>query len=145
VYAHGGGMNAGAKDDEAQVKRNFSIALARLGCVVLNINHRLANEARRPAQAQEQDMAAAVRSGTEHADCLGADGSHIVLADFSSGGYLAAQLAADAAYLRAEQVKPLRRSAVLAVSGFFDLDHLARAFLVRRFIVERALGARGPA
>jgi acetyl esterase/lipase len=143
VYAHGGGLNTGAKDDETQVNRNFAIALARLGFVVLNINHRLADEARQPAQAQ--DMAAAVHWGIEHADRLHADASRIVLAGFSSGGYLAALMAADPAHLRAEQVEPSRLSAVLAVSGFFDLDHLARAFLVHRFIVEPAFGPRGPA
>jgi acetyl esterase/lipase len=58
VFAHGGGLNAGAKDDETQVNSNLAIALAQQGYLVLNINHRLASEAPHPAQAQ--DMAAAV-------------------------------------------------------------------------------------
>lgn len=142
VYAHGGGLNAGAKDDETQVNRNFAIALAGRGFVVMSINHRLVDEAPHPAQAQ--DMAAAVRWGIDNAARWNADASRIVLAGFSSGGYLAALLAGDTAYLRAEQVDPVRIGAVLAVSGFFDLGHLAEAFLVRRFIVEPAFGPRGP-
>lgn len=142
VYAHGGGLNAGAKDDETEVNRNFAIALARLGFVVLNINHRLAREAPHPAQVE--DMAAAVRWGIDHAADLGADPDRIVLAGFSSGGYLAALLAGDPRYLQAQRVAPERLSAVVAVSGFFDLEHLATSFLVRRFIVEPAFGQRGP-
>ena len=142
IYAHGGGLNAGAKDDETQVNRNFSIALARLGYVVLNINHRLASEAPHPAQAE--DMAAAVRWGIDRAADLRADPDRIVLAGFSSGGYLAALLAGDPRYLEAQRVEPQRLRAVVAVSGFFDLEHLAKPFLVRRFIVEPAFGKRGP-
>lgn len=142
IYAHGGGLNAGAKDDETQVNRNFAIALARLGFVVLNINHRLTCEAPHPAQVE--DMAAAVRWGIDHAADLGADPNRIVLAGFSSGGYLAALLAGDPRYLQAQRVKPERLRAVVAVSGFFDLEHLAKPFLVRRFIVEPAFGKRGP-
>lgn len=142
VYAHGGGLNAGAKDDETQVNRNFAIALARRGFVVLNINHLLVDEAPHPAQAQ--DMAAAVRWGLDHAPQLGADPHRIVLAGFSSGGYLAALLAGDPRYLETVRVEPRRLRAVVAVSGFFDLDHLAQPFFVRQFIVEPAFGPRGP-
>jgi hypothetical protein len=61
VYAHGGGLSAGDKDDETRVNRNISIALAQRGFVVLNINHRLVDEAPHPAQAE--DVAAAVPGG----------------------------------------------------------------------------------
>lgn len=141
IYAHGGGLNAGDKDDETRVNRNLAIALAQRGFVVLNINHRLVDEAPHPAQAQ--DMAAAVRWGVDHADALHADAGRIVLAGFSSGGYLAALLAGDARHLAAQQVDPRRLRAVVSVSGFFDLEHLAEPFLVRRFIVEPAFGRRG--
>lgn len=138
VYAHGGGLNAGDKDDETRVNRNMSIALANRGFVVLNINHRLVDEAPHPAQAE--DMAAAVRWGIDHADELRADPDRLVLAGFSSGGYLAALMAADPRYLEAQRIDSRRLRGVAAVSGFFDIDHLAEPFLVRRFIVEPAFG-----
>ena len=56
VFVHGGGLNAGAKDDETQVNTNLAIALAQRGYLVLNINHRLVSDMPHPAQAQ--DMAA---------------------------------------------------------------------------------------
>lgn len=143
VYAHGGGLNAGAKDDGTRVNRNIAIAIAQRGFVVLNINHRLADEAPHPAQAE--DMAAAVRWGIDHAAELQADPDRLVLAGFSSGGFLAALLAGEPRHLEAQRVDPRRLRAVAAVSGFFDIDHLAEPFLVRRFIVEPAFGHRGPA
>jgi acetyl esterase/lipase len=143
VFAHGGGLNAGAKDDETQVNSNLAIALAQHGYLVLNINHRLASEAPHPAQAQ--DMAAAVRWAIDHGAALGGDPQRIVLGGFSSGGYLAALLAGDPRYLQEAGAAPARIRAVFAVSGFFDLHHLSQSLPVRKFIVEPAFGARGPA
>jgi acetyl esterase/lipase len=143
VFAHGGGLNAGAKDDETHVNTNLAIALARQGFLVLNINHRLAADAPHPAQAQ--DMAAAVRWAMDHAGAHGGDPQRIVLGGFSSGGYLATLLAGDPRYLHEAGAEPARIRAVFAVSGFFDLHHLSQSFLVRKFIVEPAFGARGPA
>lgn len=142
VYAHGGGLNAGDKDDETRVNRNLAIAIAQRGFVVLNINHRLVDEAPHPAQAE--DMAAALRWGIDHAAELMADPEQLVLAGFSSGGYLAALLAGQPRYLGAQQIDRRRLRAVAAVSGFFDIDHLAEPYLVRRFIVQPAFGRRGP-
>ncbi len=142
VFAHGGGLNAGAKDDETQVNSNLAIALAQRGYLVLNINHRLASEARHPAQAQ--DMAAAVRWAVDHGGAYGGDPRRIVLGGFSSGGYLAALLAGDASYLQAVGAESARIHAVFAISGFFDLPQLSQSFPVRKFIVEPAFGARGP-
>jgi len=143
VFAHGGGLNAGAKDDETQVNSNLAIALAQHGYLVLNINHRLASEAPHPAQAQ--DMAAAVRWAVDHGGAHGGDPQRIVLGGFSSGGYLATLLAGDPGYLQEAGAAPARIRAVFAVSGFFDLHHLSQSFPVRKFIVEPAFGARGPA
>jgi acetyl esterase/lipase len=140
VFVHGGGLNAGAKDDETQVNTNLAIALAQRGYLVLNINHRLVSDMPHPAQAQ--DMAAAVRWAIDHGYVHGGDPQRIVLGGFSSGGYLAALLAADRRYLREAGVDPERIRAVFAVSGFFDLHQLSQSFLVRKFIVEPAFGTR---
>lgn len=140
VFAHGGGLNAGAKDDETQVNTNLAIALAQRGYLVLNINHRLVSDMPHPAQAQ--DIAAAVRWAIDHGHAHGGDPRRIVLGGFSSGGCLAALLAADRRYLREAGVDAERIRAVFAVSGFFDLHHLSQPFLVRKFIVEPAFGAR---
>jgi acetyl esterase/lipase len=142
VFAHGGGLNAGAKDDETQVNSNLAIALAQRGYLVLNINHRLASEARHPAQAQ--DMAAAGRWAMEYGGTHGGDPRRIVLGGFSSGGYLAALLAGDGSYLQASGAEPARIRAMFAISGFFDLPQLSQSFAVRKFIVEPAFGARSP-
>lgn len=138
VFAHGGGLNAGAKDDETHVNANLAIALAQRGYLVLNINHRLAAEAPHPAQAQ--DMAAAVRWAMDQGAAYGGDPQRIVLGGFSSGGYLAALLAGDPRYLQAAGVRPTRIRAVFAISGFFDLKDLSQSFLVKKFIVEPAFG-----
>lgn len=141
VFAHGGGLNAGAKDDETQVNSNLAIALAQQGYLVLNINHRLASEAPHPAQAQ--DMAAAVCWAIDHGRAYGGDPQRIVLGGFSSGGYLAALLAGDPNYLRDAGVTHERVRAVFAISAFFDIEDLSRSFLVRKFIVEPAFGPKG--
>lgn len=140
VFAHGGGLNAGAKDDETGVNTNMAIALAQHGHLVLNINHRLASHAPHPAQAQ--DMAAAVRWAADHGRAHGGDAHRIVLGGFSSGGFLAALVAGDRRYLQEAGVAPERIRAVFAVSGFFDLQHLSQSFPVRKFIVEPAFGRR---
>lgn len=140
VFAHGDGLNAGAKDDETQVNTNLAIALAQRGYLVLNINHRLVSDMPHPAQAQ--DIAAAVRWAIDHGHAHGGDPRRIALGGFSSGGCLAALLAADRRYLREAGVDAERIRAVFAVSGFFDLHHLSQPFLVRKFIVEPAFGAR---
>lgn len=143
VFAHGGGLNAGAKDDETGVNTNMAIALAQHGYLVLNINHRLASHAPHPAQAQ--DMAAAVRWAVDHGRAHGGDPDRIVLGGFSSGGFLAALVAGDRGYLQEAGVAPGRIRAVFAVSGFFDLQHLSQSLPVRKFIVEPAFGARSEA
>lgn len=140
VFAHGGGLNAGAKDDETQVNTNLAIALAQRGYLVLNINHRLVSDMPHPAQAQ--DMAAAARWAIDHGRAHGGDPQRIVLGGFSSGGYLAALLAADRRHLQEAGADPERIRAIFAVSGFFDLHHLSQSFPVRKFIVEPAFGTR---
>jgi arylformamidase len=140
VFVHGGGLNAGAKDDETGVNTNMAIALARHGYLVLNINHRLASHAPHPVQVQ--DMAAAVRWAVDHGRTHGGDPDRIVLGGFSSGGFLAALVAGDHRWLRESGAAPERIRAVFAVSGFFDLHHLSQSFPVRKFIVEPAFGPR---
>lgn len=138
LWVHGGGLNAGDKDDETRVNANISIAFAEQGFVVLNVNHRLARDEPHPAQAK--DLAAAVAWAVRHAAEYGGDPQRMVLAGFSSGAYLAALVAGDPQYLTEAKVDSRRVRGVLAVSGFFDLHHLAQPFLVRKFIVEPAFG-----
>jgi acetyl esterase/lipase len=140
VWVHGGGLNAGDKDDETRVNTNMAVAFAEQDFVVLNVNHRLARDEAHPAQAQ--DLAAAVAWAVRHAAEFGGDPHRLVLAGFSSGGYLAALVAGDPRYLADAGVDRRRVRAVFAVSGFYDLQHLAQPFLVRKFIVEPAFGAR---
>lgn len=138
LWVHGGGLNAGDKDDETRVNANMSIAFADEGFVALNVNHRLARDEPHPAQAR--DLAAAVAWAVKHAAEYGGDPQRLVLAGFSSGGYLATLVAGDPRYLKDAGVDRRRVRAVFSTSGFFDLQHLAQAFLVRKFIMEPAFG-----
>lgn len=83
VVIHGGGWLVGDKFSMGR----YSQRLAELGCVVLNVNYRLAPGAKFPAQVD--DVREALLYLVEQAEPLGIDLHRIGLFGYSAGGHLA--------------------------------------------------------
>jgi acetyl esterase len=85
VYFHGGGWVLGDLDHSDALCRSLC---DQAGCLVVNVDYRLAPEHRYPAAAE--DAGAAVRWVAEHASELGADPDRLAVGGASAGGNLAA-------------------------------------------------------
>ena len=95
LIIHGGGWNAGSKDDA--VYRSLMIDYAMKGYVVCNMNYRLTREA--PMPACIEDVKAAINWMKSNAQKLGIDPQRIGTYGHSAGGHLSlmAGLTADVA------------------------------------------------
>ena len=95
LIIHGGGWNAGSKDDA--VYRSLMIDYAMKGYVVCNMNYRLIREA--PMPACIEDVKAAINWMKSNARTLGIDPQRIGTYGHSAGGHLSlmAGLTADVA------------------------------------------------
>ena len=95
LLIHGGGWNAGSKDDA--VYRSLMIDYAMKGYVVCNMNYRLIREA--PMPACIEDVKAAINWMKSNARTLGIDPQRIGTYGHSAGGHLSlmAGLTADVA------------------------------------------------
>ncbi|BAN00650.1 alpha/beta hydrolase [Ilumatobacter coccineus] len=91
VYFHAGGWILGDLEHSDHLCRRMA---DQTGAVVVNVDYRLAPEA--PFPAAFDDCVAAVRWARTHADDIGGDRTRIALAGESSGGGLAAAVAASA-------------------------------------------------
>ena len=87
-WIHGGGYVAGSRHDVA----NYARILAAGGFAVITVDYSLAPAARYPKPVQQLSRALAFLSA--HAEPLGLDTGHMVLAGDSAGAQLASQLAA---------------------------------------------------
>lgn len=99
VFVHGGAFVRGERDISDVAYANVLVWFARQGFVGVNLEYRLAPQARWPAGAD--DVAAAVRWLKAHAAEHGGDAERIVLIGHSSGGTHVASYAfdSDAGYL----------------------------------------------
>lgn len=91
VFFHGGGMVIGSMDDYDGTCRQLAAASE---AVVVNVDYRLAPEAKHPAQTN--DAVAATRWVAEHAADLGGSADKLIVAGDSAGGALAALTAVTA-------------------------------------------------
>jgi acetyl esterase len=98
VFAHGGGWTLGTLDSADDICRELA---ARVGCVVVSVDYRLAPE--HPFPAPLEDVRSAAAWVREHADSFGVDASRVGLAGTSAGGNLAA---ATALYTATEGADP---------------------------------------
>lgn len=96
LYLHGGGFRILSKDSHWMM----ALAFARRGCIVFNINYRLAPKHRFPAAIE--DACAAYEWVVANAAKYGGDPSRIALAGESAGGNLVASLALASSYKRPE-------------------------------------------
>ena len=88
VFYHGGGWVLGTLDSADDVCRALA---ARVGCVVVSVDYRLAPEHPFPAAVEDASVAAEWARG--HAGSLGGDPARVGLAGTSAGGNLAAATA----------------------------------------------------
>ena len=92
VFYHGGGWTLGTLDSADDICRELA---ARVGCLVLSVDYRLAPE--HPFPAAVEDAFAALEWAATHADSLGGDLNRLSVAGTSAGGNLAAATAIRAA------------------------------------------------
>ncbi|MEF8842901.1 MAG: alpha/beta hydrolase [Haloarculaceae archaeon] len=105
VFCHGGGWVLGTLDSADDICRELA---ARVGCVVVSVDYRLAPEHPFPAALGDASVAAEwVRA---HAGSLGGDPARVGIAGTSAGGNLAA---ASALYAESEGRPPFACQALL--------------------------------
>ena len=146
LYVHGGGFRILSKETHWVM----SLAFARRGYVVFNINYRLAPE--HPFPAAMEDSCAALAWVHENAARFGGDPTRLVLAGESAGANLVTALAVATSYARPEPwarrvfeagVRPL---AVLPACGILqvsDVDRFARRKRLSTFLVDRLREVEG--
>jgi len=117
IFIHGGFWMLA--DDQYQIGRAVALPLLRSGVAVAVVRYRLAPTYRHPAQVK--DLAAAIAYLVREADRYGYDGARIYLAGHSAGAHLAALVALDPAYLKAEGLQPGVIAGVIGISGIYDL------------------------
>jgi triacylglycerol lipase len=117
LFVHGGGFVGGDKREPGlPFWDNIGHWAANNGLVGVTINYRLAPESRWPGGAEDVD--AAVRWITEHADDFGADGRRIILVGQSAGAtHVAGAIAQDVAG-GLDRMASVR--AVVLVSGIYE-------------------------
>lgn len=123
IFIHGGGWKSGSKTLYAGLGRAF----ARHGIGVAVINYRLSPKVKHPVHAEDAAKAFAwVRANVAK---YGGDAGSITIMGHSAGGHLAALLALDPRYLKAEKLEPSHISGVVAVSGVYQIDPAAELYI----------------
>lgn len=121
VFVHGGGFVRGDMNSNAEIYGNVTRYLARHGYVAVNLEYRLAPEARHPAGAD--DIAQALDWLRAHVGQYGGDSAHIVLIGHSAGGAHAATYALDPAFAAARG-RPHGLSGLVLISARLRADVL---------------------
>jgi acetyl esterase/lipase len=116
IYVHGGGWKSGSKTLYIGLGRAF----ARHGIGVAIINYRLSPKVLHPSHAEDVAKAFAWVHG--NIAKYGGDAENITLMGHSAGGHLAALLATDPNYLKAEKLEPSQIRGIISVSGVYRID-----------------------
>lgn len=133
IFWYGGGWVHGDRRAYAFAAR----ALAKAGFVVVVPDYRKVPQVRFPAFVQ--DGAQAVRWTRDHVRAFGGDPGRVALSGHSAGAYIAAMLALDERWLRAEAVDPGIVRAAAPMCGPYDFyPFTGRAIAAMQ-------GARAPA
>jgi acetyl esterase/lipase len=114
VMVHGGGWGKGDKASKgvADAKSHFFVSQ---GFVFVSVNYRLVPEVT-PTQ-QAADLASALAFLKAQVGSYGGDPARIVLMGHSAGAHLAALVATDPSYLRANGLSPTDLSGVVLLDG----------------------------
>ena len=121
--------------------------IAQEGIAVASVGHRLSkgefSEKRKKQGVQHpahiKDVAAAFKWLYDHADSLKYSQRNIYVGGFSSGAHLAALLAMDSRYLKANGLTPGNIQGIIPVSGAFDIEHYYSVFLNHENQASRAM------
>lgn len=123
MFIHGGGWKSGSKTLYGGLGRSF----ARQGIGVAVINYRLSPRVKHPVHAEDAARAFAwVRANVAR---FGGDPGNITIMGHSAGGHLAALLATDPTYLKAEKLELSHIRGVVAVSGVYQIDPTADLYI----------------
>ena len=125
-YIHGGGWRAGDKTGDGF--ENFVATFAKAGVGVASTNYRLSPAAKHPAHIQ--DVAKAFAWLSKNASQYGIDRNRLFVAGHSAGGHLAALVALDPQYLRAEGLSPSVIRGVIGSSGVYDMANLSEVGVI---------------
>lgn len=115
IFFHGGGWSFGRKDSYRALGEGF----AAQGFAVVIPNYRLSPAVKHPEHVR--DAARAVAWTLARAATWGADPARVVVSGHSAGGHLAALLALDPRYLRAQGLAPRSLAGVIGISGPYHL------------------------
>ncbi|ANU07387.1 alpha/beta hydrolase [Paraurantiacibacter namhicola] len=113
IFVHGGGWQRG--DKAAASHRAKAAHVTSLGYAFISVNYRLLPES--DAEAQAQDVAAAIAYVMENAAALGVDASRIVLSGHSAGAHLAGLVATDESLLAQHGHSPASLAGVILLDG----------------------------
>lgn len=113
VWFHGGGLEGGARNEEAQ--KVFARRFAANGIGVAMAGYRLSPKVKFPVYID--DAARSVKWVLDHASELGADPARVFVGGHSAGAYLSAILAMDPRYLQAVGVDGQRIAGFIPMSG----------------------------
>jgi acetyl esterase/lipase len=120
LFFHGGAYVRGAKSVNGEIYDNVPTWFARQGVLALNVEYRLAPEARYPAGAE--DVALAVQWAIAHAGRYGGNPARIFLMGHSAGGTHVGTYALDP---RAPQPAAKELAGLILVSARLRADTLA--------------------
>ncbi len=114
VFFYGGSWQTGDKS----MYRFVGAALARHGIVAVIPDYQIYPATRFPGFLL--DAAAATRWSRDHADQYGGDPSQLFVMGHSAGAYIAAMLALDPQWLRAQGMAPRDLSGLIGLAGPYD-------------------------
>jgi acetyl esterase/lipase len=116
VFTWGGGWHTGGRRSVTPIGEK----LQRLGYGCALLSHRLAPQAKFPAQAE--DVAAAFAWVRKHIGARGGDPRRVVLMGHSSGAHLSLLVATDPKYLARHHLSPADVAGVVGLSPPVDLE-----------------------
>lgn len=116
-FVHGGAWQIGSKETFADPAKQF----AEQGIGVVCPNYRLSPKVQHPGHIE--DVAKAFAWTVDTVGKYGGDAGKIVVGGHSAGGHLAALLATNESYLKAEKKKATDIRGVVGVSGVYVIDH----------------------